>query len=259
MQLNNTPLYIGTSGYNHEDWKGNFAPREITNYDMLTYYAEKGFNFLEIAFTFYRMPEPDKMAQIIARTGDKVKLSIRIPKGLSRDPHNVEEMEQFKKGIAPVAEAGMLACLYADYHPSFSASKKNQEQILALRESFPGTYFFAELANRTWYKGRIFDYFKETDIGMTIIDMPQGTGFAPYYPICTNNALYFKFYGKNPAWLTIGEKFLDDSYSNEALMKFKSDAINNTVMAKDSGMAFASVANGQAPQGALSMMALASK
>jgi hypothetical protein len=78
MFLNNTPLYIGTSGYNHADWKGTFAPKDIDNFDLLSFYANKGFNFLELTFTFYRMPEPDKILHIVNRTGDTIRRCIHV-------------------------------------------------------------------------------------------------------------------------------------------------------------------------------------
>lgn len=257
MKLNDTSLYIGTSGYNHEDWKGTFAPDEIHNFDLLSYYADKGFNFLELAFTFYRMPERDKIQQIVNRTGDRVKYSVRVPKTLIRHPEDDTECELFLKGIAPMVESGVLACIYADFHPSLSASRKNQELISSLRNRFPGIPFFAELANRTWYKERTMSYFKDNDIGVAIIDMPQIKGFAPYYPVCTNHALYFKLYGRSPLWLTTGEKMLDYSYKDADITRFLEDAEKKSVMASNIFIVFANVAKGHAPLNALRMAELA--
>lgn len=259
MKINSTPLYIGTSGYNHEDWKGSFAPQEIHNYDMLLYYAEKGFNFLELTFTFYRMPELDKIRQIVLRTGDKVRYSVRIPKDLIRNPDKDAEFEEFMKGISPMVDAGLLACVYADYHPTFSVGKKNQELIKTLRDRFEGIPFFAELHNRTWYKERIFSYFRDSDIGLTVIDMPDVKGFAPYYPINTNNSIYYKLYGKSPLWLTLDKKHLDYNYTDEQMNKFLSDMVQVSATAKEVFVSFANVANGKGPINAMRMMKLSEK
>ncbi len=259
MKLNETPLYIGTSGYNHEDWKGTFAPAGTHNYDLLTYYADQGINFLEVAFTFYRMPEADKIQHILNRTGGRVRFSIRMPKALVRNPWDDAAYEEFAKGIAPMTSAGLLECLYADYHPSFSASKKNQEMIAALRHRFPNTAFFAELANRTWYKERIFGYFKDRDVGMTVLDMPGIKGFAPYYPVNTNRALYFKLYGRSPMWLTAEEKFLNYSYSDTEIRKFLRDAVERSVTAQAVYFVFANVADGYAPKNAVRARELAER
>lgn len=251
MIINDIPLYIGTSGYNHEDWKGTFAPAEIHNYDLLTYYADQGINFLEVAFTFYRMPEADKIQHIINRTGDRVRFSIRMPKALIRNPWDDAAYEEFVKGVTPMTSKGLLECFYADYHPSFSASKKNQEMIVALRNRFPEIRFFTELSNRTWYKERIFSYFRERDVGFTVIDMPNIKGFAPYYPVNTNHALYFKLYGRSPMWLTADAKFLNYSYSDAEIKKFLRDSVECSVTAQTIYFVFANVAEGHAPKNVL--------
>ncbi|MDR0454771.1 MAG: DUF72 domain-containing protein [Deferribacteraceae bacterium] len=259
MKINDTPLYIGTSGYNHEDWKGVFAPQDMHNYDLLTYYADQGINFLEVAFTFYRIPEADKIQHIINRTGDRVRFSVRMPKALVRNPWDDTAYEEFIKGVAPMLSRGLLECFYADYHPSFSASKKNQEMIAALRNRFPKIRFFAELSNRTWYKERIFSYFREHDVGMTVIDMPNIKGSAPYYPVSLNHALYFKFYGHNPLWITTGEKFLNYSYSDNEIRRFLRNSVECSVTAQAVYFIFANVAAGCAPKNVLRAKELAKK
>ena len=257
MKINDTPLYIGTSGYKHDDWKGTFAPTDIHNYDLLTYYADQGFNFLEVAFTFYRMPEADKIQQIINRTGDRVRFSVRMPKTLVRNPWDDTAYEDFRKGIAPMTSKSLLECLYADYHPSFSASKKNQDMITALRNRFPEIRFFAELSNRTWYKERIFNYFRDHRVGMTVIDMPEIQGVAPYYPINTNHAAYFKLYGHSPMWMTTEEKFLNYNYSDYEIKKFLRDAAERSITSQAIYLVFANVAEGYAPKNALRAQELA--
>ena len=257
IKINDTLLYVGTSGYNHEDWKGTFAPVDIHNYDLLTYYADQGISFLEIAFTFYRIPEADKIQHIINRTGDRVKFSVRLPKALVRNPWDEEAYEGFRKGIAPLTSKGLLECLYADYHPYFSASKKNKELITALRGRFSEIRFFAELSNRTWYKERIFDYFRECNVGMTVIDMPLIKGVAPYYPINLNYALYFKLYGRSHLWMTAEEKFLNYSYSDSEIKRFLQNAAERSVTADVIYLVFANVAEGFAPKNALRTQQLA--
>ena len=53
-------LYIGTSGYDYPEWKGEFYPQDLKRADFLAYYATI-FNALELNFSFYGMPVPEKM------------------------------------------------------------------------------------------------------------------------------------------------------------------------------------------------------
>ncbi|MDR2400920.1 MAG: DUF72 domain-containing protein [Deferribacteraceae bacterium] len=253
MLLNDTPVYIGTSGYNYEDWKGRFAPKGITNYDMLSYYAEQGLNFLELAFTFYRFPERDKIEHILHRTNGKVRFSVRIPKVIMHHPSDKKVINEFLKGLSPMIDAGLLESFFADFLPAFVSSKANYQHILALRNAFKGNSLFIELQSRTWYKEKTFDFFRENNIGLTTIDMPDIKGTAPYYPTAVNYYQYYKLYGRSPKWIAGADKFLDYSYSDRELAKILRDALSGSVTAKAIIIIFANVAEGYAPQNALKL------
>ena len=49
-------IYIGTSGYSYKDWTGNFYPKAMKSADQVKFYSQE-FNFLEVNYTFYRVPE----------------------------------------------------------------------------------------------------------------------------------------------------------------------------------------------------------
>jgi uncharacterized protein YecE (DUF72 family) len=49
-------LYVGTSGYSYDEWKGSFYPKDLPAKQMLSYYAER-LNSVEINNTFYRLPK----------------------------------------------------------------------------------------------------------------------------------------------------------------------------------------------------------
>jgi uncharacterized protein YecE (DUF72 family) len=254
MLLNSTPLYIGTSGYNHADWKGTFAPKDIDSFDLLSFYADKGFNFLELAFTFYRMPEQDKILHIIKRTENRVKFSIRLYKDIIHFPNDQKLLTEFKRGISPIVDNGLLECVYADYLPSFFASVSNRTHLATLRNNFNGITFFAELQNHTWYKENLFDFYKENKIGLTILDMPLIRGLAPYYPNTFNFAQYYKLYGKKQS--SSKKRALDYDYSEEELKKFKKDAIAKSVTSQAIYIVFANVATGIAPKNAEKLIKL---
>lgn len=254
MKINDTPVYIGTSGYNYEDWKGSFAPLKTESYDLLTHYVNAGFNFLEITYTFYRTPIPEKIAGICERLGDNIKLSIRLNKSLMRKKPNKAEIDSFKAGIAPAVERGRVAALFADFHHLFTASRENFDILLELKESFSDIPLFIELTNSTWHKERFYEEFKANGIGLCTVDGPRFKGFAPYYPICSGAGAYFRLYGKNPMWINGTDKFLDYNYSDKELAKFITDAKNVSVMAKNIFFSFCNVEKGNAPINARTLM-----
>jgi uncharacterized protein YecE (DUF72 family) len=48
-------LYVGTSGYSSEQWKGTFDPKDLPVQQMLRFYGDR-FRTVEINRTFYGMP-----------------------------------------------------------------------------------------------------------------------------------------------------------------------------------------------------------
>ena len=48
-------IFAGTSGYSHDDWKGNFYPEKFSQKKMLGFYAEH-FTAVEINYTFRSIP-----------------------------------------------------------------------------------------------------------------------------------------------------------------------------------------------------------
>lgn len=54
-------ILVGTSGYNHEAWKGRFYPEDLSTKKMLGYYAGV-FSTVEINYSFYRKPTEKLLA-----------------------------------------------------------------------------------------------------------------------------------------------------------------------------------------------------
>lgn len=75
-------FFVGTSGYSHKEWKGNFYPVKISPKDMLPYYAER-FTTVEMNNTFYRMPNEETMATWAAQVPDSFRFVIKAPQAIT--------------------------------------------------------------------------------------------------------------------------------------------------------------------------------
>lgn len=53
-------MYIGTSGWHYDHWKGPFYPAGTGSSDFLRFYAER-FGSVEINSSFYRLPDEDTL------------------------------------------------------------------------------------------------------------------------------------------------------------------------------------------------------
>jgi uncharacterized protein YecE (DUF72 family) len=77
-------IWIGTSGYNYPEWKGNFYPADLPAAKMLPYYAAR-FPTVEINYTFYRMPTEKLVAGWAAQTPSPFKLTLKSPRRITHD------------------------------------------------------------------------------------------------------------------------------------------------------------------------------
>lgn len=251
MQINMTNTYVGTSGYKYDDWKGTFAPADCSDYQLLTHYINEGrFNFIELTYTFYRVPTVESIKGILDRAGKNVKFSIRLHKSLLKKNRTAETMREFTAGIQPIIDAGQLAAVFGDFHYTFSASKENFNHIVDIKNDFTYAPFFAELHNRTWWKERFFEEFREKNVGLVVLDMPMIRGMAPYHPVSTNNNVYFRLYGRSPMWLTPEDRFLNYRYSVREMNQFMLDAHNHSTLAQNIFFSFCNVEKGGAPKDA---------
>ncbi len=251
LTIKSTPLYLGTSGYQHDDWIGNFYPEGINHYEMFDYYMSR-FNFVEITFTFYKIPYKNTIQSIMDRINRDIFFSIRLHKDFLRGKYSHKELGEFLEGLSPFLNNGRIKAFFADYNYKFSASKQNIELIEKIRKDFPSDIpFFVELPNITWFKERFLDNFKTKKIGLIGLHMPNIRGLAPFYPINTNFYTYLRLYGKSRLWVLPDDKELNYNYKTEELKNILESCVDASVLSKEAFISFCNVGQGHAPDNAL--------
>lgn len=248
--IQETPIYIGTSGYKYDDWKGTFYPKNVSNYDMLNEYC-KYFNFLELTYTFYKMPILKTTMSIAERLKVNTKVSIRINKVFMKGKYTADDLKEFKDGILPLLKEDIGVAYLCDFSTKFSASKGNFEIMLKLKDDFNELPIFFELPNRTWYKERYLEDMRSHSLGLVILDIPRRSGFAPYYPLTTNNNTYFRLYGRSNLWMIPEEKILNYSYNEDELKNIYEDIKKLSIVSNNVFVSFCNLENGRAAINAL--------
>jgi uncharacterized protein YecE (DUF72 family) len=179
-------LRIGTSGWNYPTgrgtWNGIFYPPargRPKRFDELAFYANH-FNTVEVNSTFYGQPRPDVCRGWAERTPAGFEFSVKLyqkfthPKmykarvagalapamsatGESdRDwldaiaSPNSADLDEFRRGIDPLANAGKLGALLAQFPPSFKQTAGSRDYLTALLVALRGYKVAVELRHRTW-------------------------------------------------------------------------------------------------------------
>jgi uncharacterized protein YecE (DUF72 family) len=163
-------LHIGTSGWSYPSgrgtWNGIFYPRHPKKtrdkgFDELSYYAKR-FDTVEVNSTFYGQPRPEVTAGWVARTPDHFEFSLKLfqkfthpamyrkARGTEDARVSQKDIDEFRAGIDPLARAGKLAALLAQFPASFKDSDESRSVLDRLLKAFADYPIAVELRHRSW-------------------------------------------------------------------------------------------------------------
>ncbi|MCA1927086.1 MAG: DUF72 domain-containing protein [Calditerrivibrio sp.] len=249
MKINNKNIYLGTSGYKFDDWMGKFYPNSMKKQDLLNFYCNH-FNFLELTYTYYKVPSYGEIKNIFDRTEGRCRISIKLPHIFLKGKYNIEDIKNFLIAVSPIIESDRFYGFLADFSYRFNGCKNNMEYLIKLKDTFKNYDLFIELINRTWYKERFLKEINDAQIGMVTLDLPDIQGLAPFYPIVYGGKSYFRLYGRSPLWLTPESKELNYNYEDKILVKI-ADTISELNDAEEVAVSFCNVVDAIAPKNAL--------
>ena len=235
-------LRIGTSGWSYPagrgTWNGAFYPASgRRKFDQLAYYAER-FDTVEVNSSFYGPPRPDTSRLWVTRTPPGFEFSLKLyqkfthpemfkkaarQQAVSIGPSDVDE---FRHGIEPLARAGKLGALLAQFPSSFKSDEVSRDYLAWILEAFHDYPVAVELRHRSWSDSlaetlTLLDGF---GAAWTQIDEPKFRFSVRqnYLPNVTR-FYYMRLHGRNAAqWWTHdkAEDRYDYLYSREELQPF---------------------------------------
>jgi uncharacterized protein YecE (DUF72 family) len=74
--------WIGTSGFQYTEWKGNFYPEDLPASKMLPYFAEH-LHTTEINYTFHRIPSAKTIENWKAQTPEDFCFALKAPQKIT--------------------------------------------------------------------------------------------------------------------------------------------------------------------------------
>lgn len=179
---------VGTSGWHYPTgrgtWNGVFYPPRRgrrQDFDELSYYAEH-FDTVEVNSTFYGQPRADVTRRWAERTPAGFEFSVKLyqkfthpqmfkdrlfraaddatstrsGRGARKDlidalarPNQVD-LDEFRRGIEPLATSGRLGALLAQFPPSFKSGEAERAYLADLLRAFADYPVAVELRHRSW-------------------------------------------------------------------------------------------------------------
>ncbi len=185
------PVLVGTSGWHYPTgrgtWNGVFYPaRRPRGFDELAYYADR-FDTVEVNATFYRMPEPGLSESWLRRTPEPFQFSVKLFQkfthpdmylaraGVSDWDLSLADVDLFRRGIGPLAEAGRLAALLVQFPPSFHRGSETEGYLEWLLGHLAGHPLAVELRHHSWSDdaGRTESLLQSAGASWVLIDEPK--------------------------------------------------------------------------------------
>jgi uncharacterized protein YecE (DUF72 family) len=175
-------LRVGTSGWNYPSgegkWNGVFYPATRSKragtdqFDELRFYAEH-FDTVEVNSTFYGQPRADVTRGWVERTPAGFDFSLKLYQkfthptmfkeaALKRAPGSEgplldllaqvthSDIDEFRAGIDPLAAAGRLGALLAQFPASFKDTPATRDYLAQLLRAFRDYPVAVELRHRSW-------------------------------------------------------------------------------------------------------------
>lgn len=186
-------LYIGTSGFQYDDWVGPYYPPELPKQSWLAHYAQE-FKTLEINFTYYRMPTARGLAGMAKKVPDDFVFTVKavqeMTHGRERDPHIVA---QFIDALAPLRDENKFGAILAQFPNSFRANDDARDYLKWLRAASGEHPLVVEFRNKEWLTPETYALLRENNLGFCSVDEP----YFPQVAEVTAPVAYVRFHGRN--------------------------------------------------------------
>lgn len=219
-------IRLGTSGYSFGDWKGSVYPQCIKDSEMFAYYVNQfRLNTVEINYTYYRMPAMKVFSAYAWKSPSGFDFTVKLFAGITHAPWSSDSRgeldgelcSRFIAGIQPLADAGKLGCLLAQFPPYMLPGKRAWDYLLALRDVLGGYRLVCEFRHRKWASEHTIKTLKRAGIGFCVVDEPQVGSLMPLIPAVTCDVAYLRLHGRNRLWFKDRSVRYDYLYSEQEL------------------------------------------
>lgn len=203
-------LYVGTSGWSYNHWRGRFYPENLPQTGWLSYYAQH-FDTVEINSSFYHLPKPSVFENWTRKTPDNFIFVVKVSRYITHIKRLKDSLEPFKLLLEAAKKLGnKLGPFLFQFPPRM---RKDTERLSSFLESlsvnFGASYKYAfEFRDESWFCDDIYDVLSNYECAIIISSSP----YFPYHEVVTGNFCYIRMHG--------GTELYSSNYSENELRKF---------------------------------------
>jgi uncharacterized protein YecE (DUF72 family) len=216
-------IYIGTSGFKFDDWKGAFYPPELSEKSWLNYYGER-FNCVEVNSTYYRLVHPRTFYFMAEKVPAGFEFTVKAYGGLTHESGEGGEsdFQAFVDSLQPLIEANKFGCILAQFPHRFHNTQENRAYLAEFKQRLGGLPTVIEFRAREWAEQAVFDFLREHGLGYCAVDEPQFKSLMPPIAVATSSVGYVRFHGRNYEtwWKGDSKTRYDYLYSEDELKEW---------------------------------------
>jgi len=166
-------VWIGTSGYNYPEWRGNFYPERFPTDKMLPDFAER-FATGGIKSTVYPMPNAKTVAGWDAETPARFTFALKAPKRITHDAR-LRDIDEPLRYFLDTARGlgGKLGPILFQLPPTFRKDTARLGDLLVLVPS--GVRCAVEFRHASWLADDVYDLLRARNAALCIADTEAGT------------------------------------------------------------------------------------
>ena len=183
-------VWIGTSGWTYDGWRGPFYPNDVPKKDWLRWYATQ-FSATEINGSFYRTPSLDAVKAWREQTPDDFRFAWKASKFIThwkrlseKSDNSIELMVTRLKVLGP-----KIGPVLFQLPPQF---KPNRERLASFLKMLPKRYSYTfEFRDPGWYEEPILDVLRDRNVALCLSDHHD----APSPWVVTSSLVYVRGHG----------------------------------------------------------------
>ena len=205
-------IWVGTSGYVYDHWRGRFYPEKLAKAKWLGFYSAH-FSTVELNNSFYRLPSEEAFANWRDSSPADFTIAVKVSRFITHIKRlkNCEEAVEKFISRAKVLDYKLGPLLY-QLPPNMH---RNDGVLATFLAALPqGMKHVFEFRHQSWLDDRVFEILKNYDIGFCIFDMPSLSCSV----LATSDFAYVRFHGSTGLYFSC--------YSDEELAEWAKKVTN---------------------------------
>jgi len=184
-------IYVGTSGWSYQHWRGVFYPQGLSQKDWFDYYCQF-FNSVELNVTFYRILKRDIFKHWFIRSPKDFCFSLKGNRLIT----HIKRLNDKKNLNALLKDylelKNKLAVILWQLPSNFKKDLKRLEDFLKNLKKFDLRNVF-EFRDKSWFCPETYDLMKDYNSALCIAD----SSFWPHEKQSTADFIYLRFHGRD--------------------------------------------------------------